>query len=447
MNDTRGSGSPEGAAMCRALVRRIGCIAWLLAVLVALMPTAQATPADDQPTAVDPGRVGLDAALVRIQVIADVTIAHINHSTGDVVIDKGTYEVKQERVTGVLVSGDGVVATPYRLLRENLDKVAVPAANHLFVEEMDAELVDGNDAEGPTHATDPELDEHLQHCYRQVDHCVVVSHERFEVFLLTAGPQESVPATLVNEPTAPTDVALLRIGAQGLPSADLSPTHEPVEDAAVAGLVWPAAGSDPTRPSRTTLHQIRLDGAGLSPAGPLRKVLAGGLNGGPVIDQRTGGVLALADCDPATGAISAVGAASVQAALVTAEITPERSGFDTELTEGLELLNQEKYAAAVKRLQAATTYFDSPLAHQYLAMARERAGAQDGTGTGTGTGTPAPEAEGIPWWMSGVVVLLVLGALAAGLMIGRRRARPAGPTGGAASTKETPSASTEDAAR
>jgi hypothetical protein len=429
--------------MCRALVRRIGCIAWLLVVLLALMPTAQATPADDQPTVVDPGRVGLDAALVRIQVIADVTIAHINHSTGAVVIDKGTYEVMQEKVTGVLVSGDGVVATPYRLLRENLDKVAVPAANKLFVAEMDAELVDGNETTKATHATDPALDEHLQHCYRQVDHCVVVSHERFEVFLHTAGHQESVPATLVNDPTGPTDVALLRIGAQGLPSAGLSPTQEPVDDAAVAGLVWPADGSDPTRPSRTTLHPIRLDGVGLSPTGPLRKVLAGGLNGGPVIDQRTGGVLALADCDPATGDISAVGVASVQAALVTAEITPERSGFDTELTEGLKLLNQGKYAAAVERLQAATTYFDSPLAHRYLAMARERAGAQEGTGSGTGT--PAPEAEGIPWWMSGVVVLLVLGALAAGLVIGRRRARPAGPTGGSASSDETPSAATRDA--
>jgi hypothetical protein len=49
--------------------------------------------------------------------------------------------------------------------------------------------------------------------------------------------------------------------------------------------------------------------------------------------------------------------------------------------------------------------------------------------------------------MSGVVVLLVLGALAAGLVIGRRRARPAGPTGGSASSDETSSAATRDADR
>lgn len=417
---------PWGSAMWRALIRRIGSAAVVLATFLALMPTAQAAPTGDESATVDTELVGMQAALVRIQVIADVTIAHVNHSTGDVVIHQGTYEVPQSEATGVLVSGDGVVATLYRLLRENLDAVTVPAANRLFVEEIGAQLVDGNDTTEPTHATDPALDEHLQHCYRRVEHCIVVPQERYEVVLLSADRQDPVPATLVNRPTGPTDVALLRVGAGSLPTASLSPTQEPVDDAAVTGLAWQVAASDPAKRAwEPTLHAARLDSTKLTATGNLQNVLAGGLNGGPVIDQRTGGVVALADCDPATGAISAVGAASIQAALVGTGITAAPSGFDIAFTDGLTLINQEEYAAAAEQLQAATTYFDSPLARQYLAIARDLAGAEDVT-----PGNPVSDDGGIPWWMWGVVALLVLGALTAGLMIGRRR--PAGSDDGPA---------------
>jgi hypothetical protein len=453
--------------MWRALVRRIGFAALVLAAFFALMPTAQAAPAGDEPPRVDTERVGLQAALVRIHVIADVTIAHVNHSTGDVVIDQGTYEVSQAEATGVLVTGNGVVATLYRLLREDLDTVTVPAANRLFVEEMDAQLVGGNDTEKSTHATDPALDEHLQHCYRRVEHCIVVPQERYEVELLSADKHERVPATLVNRPTGPTDVALLRIGAGGLPTASLAPTQEPVDDAEVAGLTWAVSQSDPTtRTLRPASEPARLAGSTLTGGQRLVGALAGGLNGGPVIDPVTGVVLALADCDP-TNTVSAVGAASIQAALVGANITTARSGFDIAFADGLTLLNQRDYAAAAERLQTATTYFDSALARDYLAIARDFAGAEDDT-----AGIPVPDDGGIAWWMWGLVALLVLGALTAGLMIGRRRpagshGRPvrssgtgqsrhdadnhvlgtSGPTSGAAPTAGIPSAGPRDADR
>jgi hypothetical protein len=418
--------------MSTALPRRIGCAAAsVLAAFFVLMPTAQAAPADDEPATVDTELLGFQAALVRIHVIADVTIAHINHSTGKVVIDQGTYEVDQGEATGVLVTGDGVIATLYRLLREDLDTVTVPAANRLFVEEMGAQLVDGNDTKDSTHATDPALDEHLQHCYQRVEHCIVVPHERYEVVLLSAGTQDRVPATLVNRPTGPKDVALLRIGAGSLPTASLSPTQEPVDDAMVAGLTWGVSELDPaTLTWKPTSHPARLLRATVIGNERLPSVLAGGLNGGPITEPATGGVLALVDCDPATNAISAVGAASIQAALVSAGIAAARSGFDIAFTDGLTLINQEEYAAAAQRLEDAKTYFDSPLARQYLALARDRAGEQ-----GDPAGAPSSDGGEIPWWAWGLLALLVLGALTAGLMIGRRR-HSAHPRGGSAPTSE-----------
>jgi hypothetical protein len=406
--------------MSGTLIRRLGSAALVLLAFVALIPTAQAAPAGDEPASVDTELAGAQAALVRINVITDVTIAHVNHSTGAVVIHQGTYEVPQAEASGVLVTGDGVVATLYRLLREDLDTVTVPAANRLFVEQIGAQLVDGNDSTGRTHATDPAIDEHLQHCYRRVEHCIVVPHERYEVVLLSAGEEEPVPATLVNQPSGPTDVALLRIGAGGLPTASLSPTQEPVDDAMVAGLEWEVSQSAPsTRRLQPADEPVRLDGSRLTGGQTLTSSLAGGLNGGPVIDRATGGVLALADCDPSF-VVSAVGAASIQAALVGAGITPARSGFDIAFADGLAQLNRGENAAAAERLQTATTYFDSALARGYLTVAQERAAAEDGA-----DGNPVPGEADIAWWMWGVVALLVLGALTAGLVIGRRR-RPAG---------------------
>ncbi|MGY1690622.1 hypothetical protein [Geodermatophilus sp. SYSU D01105] len=426
--------------MSTTLIRRIGSTAAVLVAFLALVPAAQAGPAGDEPATVDADLVGTHAALVRINVVTDVTIAHVNHSTGDVVIHQGTYEVPQAEATGVLVTGDGVIATLYRLLREDLDTVTVPAANRLFVEQIGAQLVDGNDTTGPTHATDPAIDEHLQHCYRRVEHCIVVPHERYEVVLLSADSQDPVPATLVNQPSGPTDVALLRIGAGGLPTAGLSPTQEPVDEAMVAGLEWEVSQSAPsTRSLQPANEPVRLDGSRLTGGPTLTSSLAGGLNGGPVIDRATGGVLALADCDPSF-VVSAVGAASIQAALVGAGITPARSGFDIAFAEGLAQLNREEYAVAAERLQTATTYFDSALARDYLTLAQDRAAAQEEAAS-----NPVPGDGGIAWWMWGVVALLVLGALVTGLLIGRRRP-PAGSDGRPAPPPGTHSAGDTDPA-
>jgi hypothetical protein len=407
--------------MSKALARRIGASASALAAVLAMMPTAQAAPAGDEPATVDAELLGLEAALVRIEVVADVTIAHINHSTGDVVIHQGTYEVPQGSATGVLLTGDGVVATLYRELQEDLDAVTVPAANRLFVEQIGTHLAAGDTTTGPTHATDPALDEHLQHCYQRVKHCITVPRERYEVVLLSAEQQDPVSATLLNQPASPTDVALLRIGAGSLPTADLSPAQGPVDDAAVAGLTSAGTGGDPATPTwEPTRLPARLDGATLTADEDLPSALANGLNGGPVVDQGTGGVLALADFDPSTGTVSAVGADSIQAAMDAAGVTPARSGFDIAFTDGLMRFNEKEYAAAAQRLEAATDYFDSALAREHLELARSRAGAEDG-----GVGMPMSDDGGIAGWVWGLLALLVLAGLTAALLIVRRR-RPGG---------------------
>jgi hypothetical protein len=203
----------------------------------------------------------------------------------------------------------------------------------------------------------------------------------------------------------------------------------------VGGWEHECCGDATERNQLVDLYCIRYEG----PDGPVR--LTEGHDGrldvpadervrGRVTDiqvRRTGGVLALADYDPATGATAAVGAASIRAALDRMGITTTRSGFDTALTDGLTLINQEEYAAAAEHLLETTTHVDSPVTRQYLAMARELAAAQQGPG-----GDPVPRDGEIPWWTWASMALLVLAALLAGLVIGRRRPRPAGPDDGPA---------------
>jgi hypothetical protein len=416
------------------LLRRRGPTAVVMAavafsVLALLAPSVAASPAPSDPGAdIATGREGTRAALVRVEVSAFTTIVHLDHSTGDLHVVEGRYLVRQSQATGVLVSADGVVATLWRELAVDPNRVVVPAANRLFVDKLGAQLEDGNDATGRTHATDPEIDEHLQDCYEQrIDHCIAIPELHYDVVPLTTEPRR-VRALLINEPSTMTDVALLRIGAAAMPTATLAEGQTVPPTGEVLGFEADAPKDDAEQAEwRPVAVPVDVDGTTVTapPDEGLDGRLDRGLTGGPIIDPDTGAVTALVDRDRATGRITAVSGPAVRSALDQAGITPERSPFDVAFDGGLRLLNDGEFAAAGRQLDQARQYFDSALAAEYAETAEEQA-----TGVGPATGDAAEEDAGRApawlWWALALVALM-LAALLWWLWSRRRGRAPADP--------------------
>ncbi|GAB3300479.1 hypothetical protein GCM10027451_02790 [Geodermatophilus aquaeductus] len=406
---------PALAALTAALT------AVLAVVLAAAGPPASAAPAPDEPAAVAVGREGSRAALVRIEVTAITTIVHLDHSTGALHVIDGRYQIRQGQATGVVTAGDGVVATLHRELAVDVDRVVVPAANRLFVERFGATLEAGQDARGRTRALEPHLDVHLQDCYVQrVDHCFTVPQMQYDVVLLTDPPRR-VRALLVNDPQAPTDVALLRIGGASMPTAALSADGAVPADAELLGFDADVP-DDPAQQSgwRPVSVPVGVDGTALSaaPEADLAGALDRGLTGGPVVDPSTGAVLGLADLDRAGGGTGVVGADAVRSALDDAGVEVGSSPFDVAFRGGLTLLGDGDAAAATRQLELAGDYFDSALAAEH---ARAAAAAADAAPGGPAVAAEDGVAALWPWLAAGGVLLLALALLWASLRRSRRR--------------------------
>ncbi|MGY1715996.1 zinc ribbon domain-containing protein [Geodermatophilus sp. SYSU D01106] len=415
--------------MAAAPSRRPGLALAVLTVALALVLTsptipAGAAPAPQDAAGVAAGPEGSRAALVRIQVTAITTIVHLDHSTGDLHVIDGRYEIRQGQATGVVVSGDGVVATLYRELAVDVDRVVVPAANRLFVDRFGATLEAGQQATGRTRATEPHLDTHLQDCYVQrTDHCFTVPQMQYDVVLLTDPPRR-VRALLVNDPQAPTDVALLRIGGASMPTAPLAAAGDVPAGGELVGYDADVP-SDPAEQGgwRPVSLPVTVDGAALSGEG-LPEALDRGLTGGPVIDPSTGEVLALADLDRAGAQAGVVGADAVRAAVDAAGIEGGSSPFDVAFRSGLTLLEDGDAAAAVRQLELAGRYFDSALVAEHTRAAVAAADAAPEQPVAPGDG-----GVGVwPWLVGGAALLL---AAAAWLFrAGRRRRRDQAPPPG-----------------
>ncbi|HEX2072839.1 MAG TPA: hypothetical protein VHF92_03560 [Geodermatophilus sp.] len=403
--------------MATAPARR--CIPVALAVLataaaIGVAPPAAAAPASDDPPAVDAGRDSTAAALVRIEVRAQTTVVHVDHSTGAVDIRQGSYPVRQGQATGVL-SAEGVVATLWRELAVDLGRVAVPAANRLFVEQLGAQLQDGNDSTVATHATDPALDVHLQHCYQQAEDCTVVAEPQYDVVLLTTEPRR-LPAQLVNSPSAPTDVALLRVGGSATPTAVLSDTGTVPAEAVLAGFDADPPDDGSTGEWRPAFVPVQVDGSAVTAeaAEDLPGRMDRGLSGAPLLEPATGEVTGLADRDRGTGQVTAVSAAGIRAALDQAGIPVERSPFDLAFARGLDLLGDGQYREAARELEQAGEYFDSAIAEEHAQVAGARADSGGSTSAGEGSG-------GWPWWVWTLLVVAVVALLSVLLWLRARR--------------------------
>ncbi|WP_369137153.1 zinc ribbon domain-containing protein [Modestobacter versicolor] len=390
-------------------------------VLVATGPPAGAAPAEDGGELVS-GVEGAKAALVRIEVSAIADIAHIDHSTGDVNVMMGEYEVPIRSGTGVFTSKDGVVATTGSTLLVTEDQVVVHAANRLFTEQMGTALT-GNDGDlsRRAQAVDPYWAPHLQHCYERVEHCILFFRPVYEVLPYTAEPT-SAPAELVHPPATAADVGLLRIGGGGgTPTAELAPAGQALPGTAL--LVAFTQPPDPTVPPSTMTVGVDPGSGALSSEQDLAAALATGGTSGPVLDPATGQVAGLAAT--VDGQPTVVPTQRLREVLDAAGTPPEGSAFDAVFRQGIDhLTSGHTSGPAASSFRESMTYYESALAAQYVSMT---AGAADEPADPTAAAGQDDGGDGVPWpWLGGgAAVALLLLALA--LLARRRRAGRSDP--------------------
>jgi hypothetical protein len=401
-----------------------------------LLAVGTAGAADD-PAAAGAGVVsgveGSRAAVVRIEVSAAAEIAHIDHSTGEVNVIRGRYEVPVRSATGVFTSSDGVIATTGQALAVTEDEVVVHAANRLFQEEMGTALV-GNDGDlsRRAEAADPYWAPHLNHCYDQVEHCVLFFVPQYTVFPHTQEPT-STPADLLPLPEGSADAGLLRIsGGGGTPTAELAPAdQESPEHGLLAGFTAPPA---PDLPPEETAVAVDPGTGALSSDADVAAELAGGMTGGPVLDPATGEVTGLAATVDGTPTVVPV--QRLHEVLAAAGTPPAGSEFDAVFRRGVDhLAGGNANASAASAFEESLTYYDSALAAQHLQRAEEAAGTGE-----TGDATTAGNDEGgglggLGLWVGAAVLALLLLGLAVLLRRrrpGHRRPRGTRPETGAA---------------
>jgi hypothetical protein len=405
----------------------VGLVAAALALIGGTTAGAQPTPTAPAPSPAPimaGGVEGTKAALVRVEVSAIVEIVHINHSTGDVLLSRGRYTVPISTGTGVFLSSDGVIATAGRNVLVDENKVAIYAANELFKNELNAQLVGNNgDPALPTNATDHELDEHLHHCYQRVEHCVLFTVPQYQVFPFTS-PESSAPAELVNQPGGPTDAALLRIaGGGGTPTALLQDASAP--PASAASLM---GFTDKPAPDRSAVAvPVDVDAASghLNRPSDLNGQLFNGLLGGPVVDDASGNVLGVATVDPG-GLSSLIPATALRDALAGAGVQPTGSPFDAVFRRGVDhLLNGGMGGSAVSAFGESLDYYNSALAAQYLQRAQNQGGGGGQMQMPSTDAASDPASSSNVWWVLGLLAGILL--LAGAALLGVRARRSGSP--------------------
>jgi hypothetical protein len=416
------NGSVPASAECFAGGRaRVPLIRVLLGIVALVCLTAAGSPAPSASAELHSGTEGTKAALVRIELSAVAEIVHIDHSSGEVEIARGRTTVPLGAGTGVLVSADGVVATTWENIRVDTDQVAVYAANELFADVIGVPIV-GNDGDPATRGStpDPYWGPHLQHCYDQVTHCVHFRVPQYHVRTYTTEPG-GVMAELLNSPSGPGDVALLRIsGGGGAPTATVAAADAaPSADDLLLGFTRrPGPEHGPVQ------LPVTLDAATdvISSPEDLTGPFGAGVSGGPVVDPSTGQVIGLAGPHQDGGSATLVTAAQIRAAMDEAGVEPSSSKFDVVFRRGIDhLASGNPGRSAQGALEESLTYYDSALAtsHLHQAQASEPTDSADAAAAAG----PGEETGGLRWgaFLAILIGALLVAGIVAALVLGRRR--------------------------
>lgn len=414
----------------------------LLASVIVAGLTGASSPAPTPTPTMQSGMEGSKAALVRIELVAVAEIAHIDHSSGEVVIARGRSIVPLRSATGILLSADGIVATTWESLTLDKDTVAAYAANELFASQMHVPIVGNNGDRARRGSTpDPHWGPHLQHCYKQVTHCILFSVAQYHVRTYTSKAGDVV-AELLNTPSKPNDVALLRISGGGAaPTATLAPTAAASK---VDGMLLGFTQRPTPKVAPVELPtKVDATAARIQSATNLAAPLLAGVASGPVVDRATGQVLGLAGSRQPDGGATLVPAAAIRAALVKTGLQASPSRFDAVFRRGIDhLVAGNQGGSAESALAESLTYFDSALATNRLAEARALGAKQASTGQAqaadknTATSSPGPL---VPVLLGALLLAVIGGAM----VLVRRRAAlaTASPASGSRPAASHPPAS------
>ena len=421
-------------------------------------------------------------AVVFIEARAHVEVTLIEH---DLFPDKHgihvhvfsyTADPLLDTASGFFVNPTGNVVTTGALLRQDLDKGEVWAVNQAFAARYrQARLrVDPFVRKHIGPRTD-RIEQRLQACYpphlslQDAGGCVVRRSATYVVHPDVT--DQRVYGNLLAEADmqhSTTDVGLLRVRSNGVPSVIIAPplpTDRPMDALGFVGIPGPVSSvPDPNNTNPHGLHDIAqhfikghvplLQYTGLTAdeaagSAMLKQQLGKGIEGGPVVDggkdANSGGqVIGIfpAPAPPGQPVPKLVGATAILGVLKSAGVPNQTSLTDTQFEEAMHHFKNKEYAASIPFLEATLKQFRG---HALAAADLATAKAQVAKGLGSPAMTPAPvstqttskgsSGKGL---LIGGLVVLVLAALAAlGLALRRRGRHDAGrvaPTPAGAAT-------------
>jgi S1-C subfamily serine protease len=408
-----------------------GLVALLILVVLPGMGRADDTTADERTVVlVDPGVVFVQTS---VSVSVQLSYQDFNQISGRSTISDA-YRFDYSSGSGFAINPSGVIVTASHVVDPESSKIRAYAANKL----LRVELNKGEDPFGRYTLIDGFWNGLLQQCYDEVA-CKFRIKRTVRVYTPVqiagiAAPKPLSARVLTSTGFGKTDVAVLQVDADNMPTVPLATTASDLKSGqSITALGFPGSAQDLptgfTEPAKLfgRVSNVRSEGASKIVEASIPNI-SHGTSGGPVADGngRVVGLISYSRLDPDDGRPTQIylrtvddiraalrGAGGVQAA---------RGEVDTLFGQAMSYFWDRHYSAALPLYQKVLNLYDGhPLAKKYLSESQAKAGGSEDL--------PLPTAkvtrDRSRVLMLGIPALLVLVAVAAVVtLLFRRRRRP-----------------------
>jgi S1-C subfamily serine protease len=432
------------SAAARLVRARIAAVLAAMLMVVALPALARAdTATADERTVVlvDPAVVFVDTS-----VTVSIRLTYSDHTqySGVSTISK-TYHVDYGSGSGFAVNPNGTIVTASHVVEPVQQDLRNYAANKLFQLPKGKNPFDQYSGTG-----DVRLDNLLQQCYDGVA-CKFQTKRTVRVYIPVqiAGVSEPKPLparVLRSTGFDATDVAILQVNAQNMPTVPLATTANDLKSGQpITALGFPGSAEDLptgfTEPAKLfgRVSNVRSEGAGKVVEASIPNV-SHGTSGGPAVDSngKVVGLISYTRLDPDDGSPTQIYLRTVddiRAALRSAGgVQAARGEVDNLFSQAMSYFWDRHYSAALPLYQEVLNLYDGhPLAKTYLSQSQAKAGGPEDVPL------PAAKATGrrSPVLLIGVPALVVVVVLVAMVVLARRRRRR---TAGATARVQPPTA-------
>jgi hypothetical protein len=298
--------------------------------------------------------------------------------------------------SGFVADPGGAIVTSPKVTGVDTQRAVVYSVNQLFHERYGSgAAVPGDPYTKAVPSTNPgdDVAKRRQRCYQMntVDAtggCVVTVSRQVVVqpFVSNQASFGNLNADVIYPaPGKTSDVAIIKVGANSMPSSNLGTSVSDV--AAVSTLGFSTTPSDEKSLRSIQGHLVKKGDPTLKNdeyIGQIRAGLRDGMLGGPVVAEK-GQVVGFLNNDSKNVTITP--AEEVQAALAQAGITPKRGPTDAVYENALHNFNNQFYTAAAANLsQVLKLYPGDALAAEKLAIANQKKGTPADKGEGSAAG-------------------------------------------------------------